>query len=267
MPTSVAAVPSLPAMTTFVAAVHIKELCWLLMLCITMCTHHAALSPHIMLNCLLMLCLEDNLSAVMAHSIHHTFFDVCANKITFGPPVAIGNQSILEIHEAVPGIFDVVIQSSSTDQDAFEALCTDCMHHSVHLLHFLFWHIWPMICDTLPIARQDMYPYPVNQPHHSGLQHGYAANTLSFDKHGYWYHILVQHFGHRPATPSDTGTHCASVSSAPFNNGLNHGAAPDSKHNTLHPAPPTDGHGTPLFPLFCPLCAGRKGVPLFFGCS
>jgi hypothetical protein len=110
-------------------------------------------------NCLLMLCLADHLSAVMARYICHAFFDVCANKIMFGPPVAIGDHSILEIREAAPGIFDVIIKSSGTAQDAFEALCTDHAHHSVHLLHFLFQCIWPIICDALQIACQDMYPY------------------------------------------------------------------------------------------------------------
>jgi hypothetical protein len=108
-----------------------------------------------------MLCLADHLSAVMACSICHVFFNVRANKIMFGLPVAIGDHLILEIHEAAPGIFDVIIQSSSTAQDTIKALRTDHMHHSVHLLHFLFQHIWPMIHDALPIACQDVYPFNV----------------------------------------------------------------------------------------------------------
>jgi hypothetical protein len=214
--------------------------------------HHAAPSPHITCNCLLMLCLTYHLSAVMARSIHHAFFDVCANEIMFGPPVAVGHHLILEIREAVPGIFDVIIQSSGTAQDTFKALCTDCTHHGVHLLHFLLWHIWPMIRDALPIACQDVYPYPVDQLHHGGLGRGYAANALSFKECGYWYNIRVRRFGHCLVTPSDTGTHCASASPAPSNNGLHDDAAPDDKHDTLRPATPVDSNGTPLFAPFFP---------------
>jgi hypothetical protein len=42
------------------------------MLCVSMCAHHAAPSPHIMHNCLLMLCLADHVSAVMALSQPHS---------------------------------------------------------------------------------------------------------------------------------------------------------------------------------------------------
>jgi hypothetical protein len=229
------------------------------MLCAATRAHHAALSPHITRNCLLMLCLTYHLSAVMARSIRHTFFDVRANKITFGLPVAVGHHSILEIREAVPGIFDVIIQSSGTAQDTFKALCTDHTHHGVHLLHFLLRHIWPMICDALPIAHQDMYSYPVDQLHHGGLGRGYAANALSFKECGYWYNIHVRRFGHHLATPSDTGTHCASASPAPSNNGLHDDAAPDDKHDALCPATPVDSNGTPLFAPFFPL--PREALP------
>jgi hypothetical protein len=156
------------------------------MLCAAMHAYHAAPSPHIMCNHLLMLCLADHLSAVMACSICHMFFNVCANKIMFGPPVTIGDHLIPEICEAVPGVFDVIIQSSSTAQDTFEALCTDRAHHNVHLLHFLLRHIWPIICDALPIACQDVHPCLVDQLYHGSLQHGYTTNTLSFEELGCW---------------------------------------------------------------------------------